>query len=71
MNDMLYPIRVGEDGDWDANNSIQTPDSETSYHVKGLLPYTVYSFRVIAVNAKGPSRPSKESYYMVTLREGK
>jgi hypothetical protein len=25
---------------------------------------------VLAVNAMGRSRPSKESYYMVTLREG-
>jgi len=36
----------------------------------GLYPFTVYSFRVLAVNAMGRSRASKESYYMVTLREG-
>lgn len=34
-----------------------------------LKPYTVYSFQVIAVNMMGSSQPSKESYYMVTLRE--
>ncbi|XP_017785982.1 PREDICTED: tyrosine-protein phosphatase 99A isoform X2 [Nicrophorus vespilloides] len=37
--------------------------------VSDLYPYTVYSFRVTAVNEMGPSVPGKESYYMVTLRE--
>lgn len=50
---------------------IMTPDNKTSYHVIGLQPYTVYSFRVVAVNGIGASEPSKESYFMVTLREGK
>lgn len=36
----------------------------------GLLPFTIYSFRVLAVNSLGISLPSKESYYIVTLREG-
>lgn len=36
----------------------------------GLLPFTIYSFRVVAVNSLGISLPSKESYYIVTLREG-
>jgi hypothetical protein len=52
------------------NNGILTRSNETSYQVTGLFPFTVYSFRVLAVNAMGRSRPSKESYYMVTLREG-
>jgi receptor-type tyrosine-protein phosphatase gamma len=62
--------RVGEDGEWDVNNGISTSSNETSYQVTGLYPFTVYSFRVLAVNAMGRSRVSKESYYMVTLREG-
>ncbi|XP_023703350.2 tyrosine-protein phosphatase 99A isoform X4 [Cryptotermes secundus] len=62
-------IRVGEDGEWDVTNGILTLSNETSYQVTGLFPFTVYSFRVLAVNAMGRSRPSKESYYMVTLRE--
>ena len=52
------------------NNGISTISNETSYQVTGLYPFTVYSFRVLAVNAMGRSRASKESYYMVTLREG-
>ena len=46
-----------------------TPDNRTHIQVQGLHPYTVYSFRVVAVNSIGPSAPSKESYYMLTLRE--
>ncbi|XP_046407157.1 tyrosine-protein phosphatase 99A [Ischnura elegans] len=65
----IIEMRVGEDGEWDVHSGITTPTNETKYQVRGLLPYTVYSFRVIAVNSMGRSRPSKESYYMVTLRE--
>ncbi|GFX11832.1 protein sidekick-1 [Trichonephila clavipes] len=56
-------------GEWESAMGIMTPDNKTSYHIIGLQPYTVYSFRVKAVNAIGASEPSKESYYMVTLRE--
>lgn len=64
-------FRVGEDGEWNIIDGILTPSNATNYKVTGLHPYTVYSFRVVAVNAMGASAPSKESYYMVTLREGK
>ena len=47
-----------------------TPDNRTNYQMIGLQPFTVYSFRVVAVNVIGASVTSKESYYMVTLREG-
>jgi receptor-type tyrosine-protein phosphatase gamma len=66
----VFSCRVGEDGEWDVSNGILTQSNETNYQVTGLFPFTVYSFRVLAVNAMGRSRPSKESYYMVTLREG-
>ncbi|CAB3361379.1 Hypothetical predicted protein [Cloeon dipterum] len=66
----IISIRVGEDGGWDEDMSgIETSDNKTFYTVANLRPFTVYSFRIIAVNALGPSKPSKESFYMVTLRE--
>lgn len=68
--DLFSSSRVGEDGDWNTLDSIKTPNNGTHFKVEGLNPYTVYSFRVVAVNAMGASAPSKESYYMVTLREG-
>lgn len=63
--------RVGEEGEWNVIDEILTPSNQSSYQVTNLHPYTVYSFRVVAVNAMGASQPSKQSYYMVTLREGK
>lgn len=62
--------RVGENGEWDQVEPIYTNSNEAFYQVTGLVPFTVYSFRVIAVNELGHSPPSKESYYFVTLREG-
>lgn len=54
---------------WDLDNGRATEDNATQYTVGELMPFTVYSFRVVAVNALGMSQPSKESYYMITLRE--
>ncbi|XP_015928066.1 putative receptor-type tyrosine-protein phosphatase mosPTP-1 isoform X2 [Parasteatoda tepidariorum] len=65
----IIHVRVGESGEWEESNGILTSDNRTSWQVIGLQPYTVYSFRVVAVNTIGSSKPSKESYYMVTLRE--
>ncbi|XP_067128847.1 tyrosine-protein phosphatase 99A-like isoform X4 [Centruroides vittatus] len=62
-------LRVGEKGQWDLRKGIKTPNNHTRFQVTNLEPFTVYSFRVVAVNAIGGSEPSKESYYMVTLRE--
>lgn len=66
----LFLSRVGEDGPWDQSQYINTQSNLTTHQVTGLLPFNVYSFRLIAVNELGPSPPSKESYYIVTLREG-
>lgn len=63
--------RVGENGPWDQMPQINTKSNSTSYQVTGLVPFTVYSFRTRAVNKLGTSPPSKESYYIVSLREGK
>ncbi|XP_066247286.1 tyrosine-protein phosphatase 99A isoform X2 [Euwallacea similis] len=48
---------------------LNTTNNESLFQVKGLRPYTVYSFQIIAWNAIGPSNPGKPSYFMVTLRE--
>lgn len=63
--------RVGENGPWDQVPQINTKSNITSYQVTNLIPFTVYSFRLRAVNKLGISPPSKESYYIVSLREGK
>lgn len=70
MRITLIFCRVGENGPWDQVTQILTKSNQTSYQVNGLIPFTVYSFRLLAVNKLGISTPSKESYYIVTLREG-
>ena len=65
----LIHIRVGENGIWD-ETVLETDDNSTVFQVNDLQPFTTYSFRVTAVNAMGRSHHSKESYYMLTLREG-
>ena len=44
--------------------SITTETAETSYNVTDLSPFTVYSFKVTAVNSIGPSNESLASYHM-------
>ena len=46
-----------------------TNSTTTTFTVENLKPYTVYSFRVTAINAVGRSKPSKDSYPSVTLME--
>ena len=67
----LIHIRVGENGGWENDDILETPTNSTVFQVNELQPFTTYSFRVTAVNAMGRSHHSKESYYMLTLREGK
>ena len=43
--------------------------NNTVYSVMGLHPFSVYSFKVVAVNGVGLSKESEQSYYMITLRE--
>lgn len=68
---LVFTFRVGETGAWDELPEVHTNNSIASYVVKKLLPFTVYSFRILAVNRLGVSLASKESYYICTLREGK
>lgn len=63
--------RIGEDGAWNEKPIIVTNSSRATFHIEALQPFTVYSFRVVAINSIGRSKPSKPSYYIVTLREGK
>ena len=48
-----------------------TNSSTTSHEVALLQPYTVYSFKISAVNSVGKSKPSRNSYPAITLRESK
>ncbi|XP_059092018.1 tyrosine-protein phosphatase 99A-like [Tigriopus californicus] len=48
---------------------LHTNSTETRYTVNNLQPYTVYSFRVSAMNIVGRSKPGKNSYPTVTLME--
>ena len=66
----LIHVREGEDGTWDDSSILETEANATVYRVTDLQPFTTYSFRVTAVNGMGRSSHSKESYYMLTLREG-
>ncbi len=66
----LIEKRRGEDGQWDRNEPVTTPNNDTRITVRGLYPFNAYSFRVIAVNAMGESKPSDASYFTMTLRTG-
>ena len=48
-----------------------TPDNRTTLQITNLLPFTIYSFRILAKNAIGTSNPSDSSFNMITLRECK
>lgn len=71
ITEVVPPVRVGEESEWGSDAlGVRTPDNRTTFEVTGLEPYTVYSFRVKGVTNTGlMSIPSKESYYIVTLRE--
>ena len=65
----LLTYREGEDGSW--NRTVETRSNKTFQYIDGLNPYTVYLFRVAAENALGYSKPGKESYRTMTLRDRK
>ena len=67
----IWPNRVGESEEWDTSRMLVTPDNRTSFQIKNLQPFTIYSFRVLAKNAIGTSNPSDSSFNMITLRECK
>ena len=48
---------------------IVTNSTESRHTVDNLQPYTVYTFRVRAINIVGRSQPSKDAYPSITLME--
>ena len=62
-------MRKGEETDWSDASTVATGHNSTVYSVMGLHPFSVYSFKVVAVNGVGLSQESEQSYYMITLRE--
>lgn len=66
-----YTIHVleGEGANWEDHKIIRTKSADSTFTVQGLHPFTVYSFKVTAVNKIGPSTQSQASYHMMTLRE--
>lgn len=60
-------VRRGENTSWSDSQNVSS--DVTSLTIPGLHPFTVYSFRVIAVFSDNVTSVSEESYYMVTLRE--
>lgn len=50
---------------------LRTNSTETRFTVDSLQPYTVYTFRVSAINIVGRSQPSKDAYPSITLMESK
>ena len=67
----LIHVLEGEHSTWPgANHIVETQTPQTTFTVPKLKPFTVYSFKVTAVNSIGNSEQSHSSYHMVTLREG-
>ena len=62
-------VRRGENTSWADSVSWETEDVETRATVTKLRPFTVYSFRVVAIYSAGEESESEESFYMITLRE--
>jgi len=65
----MIHILEGEETEWSSHEVIQTKSDDTSFNVTDLQPFTVYSFKVTAVNKIGLSNQSLPSYHMMTLRE--
>lgn len=66
---LLFYRRVGMTSDFEERAA--TKGNQTSHNFIGLQPFTVYVFRIFAVNSFGVSKPSKDSFPIVTHPEGK
>ena len=64
----VIKVRIGEDTDWAEAEEVRTGNNSTVFTVTDLEPFSVYSFKVHAINKVGPSPESEESYYIITLR---
>lgn len=66
------PVSAHEDSSFSyLEQEILTNSTQTRHTLTNLQPYTVYSFQISAINHVGRSKPSKNSYPAITLRESK
>ena len=66
------PVQADEKTDFQyLDQEVYTNSSTTSHDLTMLQPYTVYSFKISALNSVGRSKPSRNSYPAITLRESK
>ena len=69
VSEYMVRVRQGEEGDWADARTVPTASNASEFNVTGLRPFTVYSFKVVALTEEEGREESEASYYMITLRE--
>ena len=69
LSEYVIMVRRAENTSWADSLLVNTNSTKTTFTVTKLHPFTVYSFKVMAIFASGDRVASDESYYMITLRE--
>ena len=71
VSEYMVRVRQGEEGDWADARTVPTASNASEFNVTGLRPFTVYSFKVVALMTQEEEEreESESSYYMITLRE--